>query len=598
MSRSRGGAPAPPPSGTPAHAFARKGDLLMNRVSLALAVLLLVQLVVGAGRAGAQTLIGPSGPSGLTFAVPAISTRRVWPAEEPSHGELTDRLALMATPGEYEPASFVIYALTDLEAVHPQAGDLVNGEQVISAANVDIKLVKRWFQAGTAWWGRDQDKSRRVLVPELLLNDPYLVRVDPEKQENYLKCRFADRTEYVWISDPTDRAGRQQLLQEQLPVQDSPVLLPVDIAAQTNEQFWVTVRVPADTPPGTYKGQIALYAQGSPAGELQLELTVLPFVLAAPYYTSSIYYRGVLDPTGVGSISSERKTRQQYVTEMKDMVAHGVTNPIIYQPLHTLEEVLRIRGELGLNHQPLYYLGVRTYDPVERVQEALALAKRYGIPEVYFYAIDEAAGQELANQREAFRRVHAAGGKVFTASYKPGAFELVGDLLDLLVNHGRLSQAEAAKWHSAGQRIWSYGNPQSPPEDPDVFRRNYGLLLWKNGYDGAATYAYQDGFGSIWNDFDHPTFRDHNFTYPTVDGVIGTIAWEGYREGVDDVRYLTTLLQSIDAAESSADTRRLRLAGEARAYLAGLSPLGNLDEIRRQLIDYILRLRAGEAEGR
>ena len=25
--------------------------------------------------------------------------------------------------------------------------------------------------------------------------------------------------------------------------------------------------------------------------------------------------------------------------------------------------------------------------------------------------------------------------------------------------------------------------------------------------------------------------------YPTVDGMIDTIAWEGFREGVDDVRY-------------------------------------------------------------
>ena len=33
----------------------------------------------------------------------------------------------------------------------------------------------------------------------------------------------------------------------------------------------------------------------------------------------------------------------------------------------------------------------------------------------------------------------------------------------------------------------------------------------------------------------------------TVDGVIDTIAWEGYREGVDDVRYVTTLQKAIEA---------------------------------------------------
>jgi hypothetical protein len=57
----------------------------------------------------------------------------------------------------------------------------------------------------------------------------------------------------------------------------------------------------------------------------------------------------------------------------------------------------------------------------------------------------------------------------------------------------------------------------------------------------SATYAYQHSFCNIWNDFDDPVFRDHVFAYPTVNGVIDTTAWEGYREGVDDVRYLTKL---------------------------------------------------------
>jgi len=39
--------------------------------------------------------------------------------------------------------------------------------------------------------------------------------------------------------------------------------------------------------------------------------------------------------------------------------------------------------------------------------------------------------------------------------------------------------------------------------------------------------------------------------YPTVDEVIDTLQWEGYREGVDDTRYLATLLSAIDQAESS-----------------------------------------------
>lgn len=552
-------------------------------------VLLLYVLTAQQG-VGAQQRIGPQGEDGLTFAIRAISGWRVEPMDVPATDQLTSKVAMLATPGEYEPASFGIFARRDLRGVWPVVGDLISGANVIAAENVDIKLVKRWYQAGTAWVGRDQDKRSRVLVPELLLNDPALVKVDREKQENYLALRFGSETTYRWISDPVDRGGRVQLSREEWPVQDSSSLLPIDIAAHTNEQYWITVHVPAQTAPGVYTGTIVLNDQDGVAGQLQLEVTVLPFTLAEPYFESSIYYRGVLDTQGTDSISSERKTREQYKAELADMVAHGVTNPILYQPLESLGEVLEIRGELGLNHQPLYYLGVRTYDPVHRIGATLALARQYGIPDVYFYAVDEAAGEELRRQRADFERVHAAGGRVFAASWQPGSFELVGDLQDLYINHGRLSMAEASKWHSTGKRIWSYGNPQSPPENPEVFRRNYGWLLWKNGYDGAATYAYQDGFGSVWNDFDHPSYRDHNFTYPTVDGVIGTIAWEGYREAVDDVRYLTTLIQAIAKAKASSDPAMTRLAAAAENYLSAFSAWDDLDEIRGHIIYYILKL--------
>jgi hypothetical protein len=559
------------------------------RVVLILMLVCLSLLISQAGWA-AQDRIGPQGTDGLTFRLKAISGRRLDPFQPPAADTLTDQIALFMTPGEYEPVSFGVFAQKDLQDVLPVAGDLTSGNQVIPAANIDIKLVKRWYQAGTAWLGRDQDKSRRVLVPELLLNDPALVKVDYENKENYLALHFDTGIEYVWISDPTDCSGRMRLLPHEWPVRDSAALLPVDIASGSNEQYWVTVHIPETALPGAYTGYITFYDHEGRAGQLQLQVTVLPFTLAPPVHESSIYYRGVLDTFGIGSISAERKTEQQYRAELADMVAHGVTNPIVYQPLESLASVLKIRAEFGLNQQPLYYLGVRTYDPEFRIAAALALAKQYGIPEVYFYAIDEAAGAELAKQRPDFERVHAAGGKVFAASWQPGSFELVGDIQDLYINHGRLSLTEARKWHNAGKRIWSYGNPQTPAENPELYRRNYGLLLWINEHDGAAPYAYQDGFGNIWNDFDHLDYRDHNFTYPTVDGVISTIAWEGYREAVDDLRYLNTLLQAITVAKAGTDVELMATAEEAEAYLAGLTAQGDLDEIRGLLSYYILKL--------
>ena len=37
--------------------------------------------------------------------------------------------------------------------------------------------------------------------------------------------------------------------------------------------------------------------------------------------------------------------------------------------------------------------------------------------------------------------------------------------------------------------------------------------------------------------------RSWGFVYPTIDGVIDTISWEGQREAADDVRFITLFRQ-------------------------------------------------------
>lgn len=162
----------------------------------------------------------------------------------------------------------------------------------------------------------------------------------------------------------------------------------------------------------------------------------------------------------------------------------------------------------------------------------------------------------------------------------------MGGLLDLAIFSGPPRPEEAENYHRIGHQIFCYGNPQVGVEQPETYRRNFGLLLWKAGYDGAMDYAYQHSFGHGWNDFDHPACRDHNFAYPTVDGVIDTIEWEGFREGVDDVRYITTLIKTIREARQ----RKPEMTKEAEQWLEALDPARDLDSIRTQVIDWILKL--------
>ena len=467
---------------------------------------------------------------------------------------------------------------------------------------VDIKVVKCWYQSGSAWVDvHQQYRGNKVLVPELLLNDDSLVKVDHDKQANYLRLDFPEGGRYVGIDSPEDSTAFEILSVNAFPVRDSDHLLPITIPAGSNKQLWMTVAVPDSSEAGTYTGTIDLAAEGESLGSLALSLRVLPFRLAAPKrydlksdFESSIYYRGKLHRDyPEGSISSEYKSNRQLKSELHNMFIHGVSNPTVYQERDEtlLGAYLRLREEVGMGGQPLYTT-IRTLSPPAHIKAAVALAGSYGIPEVYFYGIDEAGGDKLASQRPAWEATHAAGGKVFVAGYPGSNFAAMGDIQDLLICAGVPSREEAEKWHSAGHKIWCYANPQGGVENPEIYRRNFGLLLYRHNYDGAATYAYQHAFGNIWNDFDSPDCRDLNLTYPTVDGVIDTIAWEGYREGIDDIRYATTLRLEIEKARHSGDRQLEDAALAAETYLetCDVERRGNLDAIRLEIINHIMHL--------
>jgi len=331
--------------------------------------------------------------------------------------------------------------------------------------------------------------------------------------------------------------------------------------------------------------------------EIPLRVEVLPFDLDKPMVRYSIYYRGKLRKSGAGSIGSEWKSPEQYLAEMRDLKAHGVEYPTSYQAYdkELLIKAFDIRRRAGLPTGPLYTLAIGTGDPTtpealtglkQAVGQWLATAKELGCDELYIYGRDEAVEEKLKSQRAAWAAVHEAGGKVFVAC-STGTFEAMGDLLDLAVHDTYPNPANAAKFHSAGHQIFCYAHPQVGPELPQSFRRNYGLVLWKADYDGAMPYAYQHGFGDIYVD-DDSGYRDHVFAYPTVDGVIDTVQWAGFREGVDDVRYVTTLMSTIKQAKKNP--AKTADADQAERWLDQLDINRDLDVVRREIVARIRRL--------
>jgi hypothetical protein len=516
------------------------------------------------------------------------SPEKILPSTFPVPAQLNSTVSLKACPGEFEPASFIIRANTDLTDITFQASDLKDNKgNIISKETIELHYVACWYQAGTEHW---VVTDQHDLVPELLVKDPNLVQFNTQDKTNSLKVTMNGQEQYINISDPNGSFPDGAV------IQDADTLQPLSLSTKTNRQIWITIHVPDSAASGEYQGKLGIELPGNQSQSVDVKLEVLPFKLEDSVLEYSIYYRGKYDPDRAKPLSDDWKDLTQYESELKNMRDHGVDNPNVYQPLNEnrVKQVLSLRNEIGLPTENLYVLGTSTgklahISLEELLQEVVkwqSLASSYGYDQMYIYGKDEATGDKLLEQRNAWQAIHEQGAKVFVACTAE-AFDLVGDLLDYPILHagydkkdqvGNFKPEEVAKWHSQGHRVAIYSNPQVGVENPHIYRKNFGLALWANGYDGAMNYAYQHADGHIWNDFDGDNYRDHVFAYPTTNGLINTVQWEGFREAVDDVRYLSTLVSLNGVKESEIKTW---IHDEISKDTPPL-------EIRKQIIDKIL----------
>jgi hypothetical protein len=542
--------------------------------------------------AGVHALSALEGtPDLVHYTVRPISNTPVLPSGPPTVGGMGVGLSMAACPGEIEPVSFAVHALADLSSLQVEPGDLT-GPGTISAGSIDPYLVKVWHQAG--FYMGDPHTRMRPLVPELLLKDDALVRVDFETRQNYLRHSAADgTTAYRLCSGPSI-----ENLEDVQP-RDADTLQPVDVRAGMTQQYWLTLRVPDDAEPGEYAGTVTLRYGPDQEYQIPIQLTVYPFELPPSPLTYSTFNRGrVAGEAAEPTINTEYLTLEVYEREIRNQVEHGILHPNSYDGFERLRPALEARRRAGVATDRFFsvdlaYLvresaaGKEGF--LERLTEAIgqwkAVLEEFGYEELWVMGIDEARGAKLESQVHVIDAVHRAGAKFWAAATHVSTFDVVGDRMDLCIMAGYPRREEAKQWHSAGHQIFCYGFPQTDFEQPEVYRRNYGLYLWRAGYDGAMLYAYRHGFEHVWNDFDYlPRRRDHTLVYPTANGLINTLAWEGMREAVDDVRYMAALQNAIGNAEGS------EIATRALMVVNALDLDGPLDEARATIVESILDL--------
>jgi len=523
------------------------------------------------------------------------------PDAEPAGGVVTNVLGCAAARGEIETVSFSVRPERDLSKVDFVPSDLTGPDGAkIPASAADFALVKCWYRAGGRWgtsWSGHTGKPE--LINDLVLHDNDLIRV--EESEDYVDRTILVRMSYpegpVWVDMKKHGRGGDHFRHELFPVMDAKKFVPFDLKKDRFQQYWLTWKVPADAKPGLYRGTLLVKEDGRDLDSLPLELEVYPFELPTArthYDTSRRFISSWMGTPTIGDIlkhgkdlaSAERKVFNIY-RSLADHNAHEPSAPGLFKENSTddlnVRSLILMRragmdcdtliggpsGEfwwaanpeapfISPEQDPALYARQRASYLKKLEVQAAVYDKYLGHRNNYFCGPDECGSYMHYRLYGFFTDIHKMG--MFTWG-DSGVAKDVAWSLDMDDAPAAARHTRAWEWHNGSAKVVTYAGTFTGPSCPDIWRRTKGLRYYYADFDGLHEYTLYYNRWNHWNDFKwRGNYTQMQIVYPTYDGIIATIAWEGVREGLDDIRYLSLLRLRAEAAMKSSDPK-VRAAG-------------------------------------
>lgn len=538
------------------------------------------------------------------YAVPPLSELKRLPGTYPADGLPGGPLRIVAAGDEYEAASFVLYPFQSLDRVELAASPLAGpGGAVLPAAALDLKVVKVWFQNGNAWNSYFADVGL-VPVPELLLNDEALIKVDAAATANYARVRSAGGDAWTWISPPRRLDTGFDPYTEGFA--DADTLQPVTLAAGEFKQFFLTVHVPKGAKPGLYTGQVTLSRAGKPLAAIPVSLRVLPFDLPLP--------KTRFDPDRdfvvslMGAWPRLRPDHPALLPTLKNLRRHNLLHlgPEVRfdAPQERIAKHVALMKEAGFQTRPIIsgnlpWVGQHdgtplTFDELMTIkrsaqQWAAFYSNHFGHTEAAIGLGDEQGAAWVAKTRPAWRIVNQEGLKTALAGHGH-IFVKGGHMLDYHPTAGSPDEkAKTETWNTVGHAyVGFYASQHNGSENPAYVRRQHGLLGYLSNFGMVDNYEFAYG---PWNDLAYDLYKPMVLAYPTSRGLVDTLEWEGFREGIDDIRYATLLNRLALEARASKDWDRIYAGRRALQWFALMDGTRvDLDAARLEMIEKILEL--------
>lgn len=469
-------------------------------------------------------------------------------SESPRDATCTE-LSGFGTPGETVSLSFSVAASAYSGGLVVHATSLTSETHCIPQNRIETYVVRRWTQAGIGVYQADA-----MEVPELLVKDDSQSLADGYRRRYKLKPgpRWSLRSIYQYQPPDIRLSGPAKTLLE----------------PGETKQIWVSVTVPDDCPPGLYRGkvQIRTNVPAQKTIDIPVVVQVLGFRLYEPDKILLLWFRGTLDWQ---RSSQHYLPVKQFKSQLQDIRRHGFRSITLNENNPNLaQRAVDIAEAVGFDQYVVFH------PPYPKDPHKLRFKKLKPV----FYLSDEmdmhGDGAVMAHQRHA-RQVDAWGGTSFCSLFHNRFVKRLQDPQDIghlpnvvslylpaNLDYFFLYSQFADVRHTTTCYYWL-----THMEKPNVHRVLAGLYLYRSQADGITPYCYQhlpQYPYSPYDDFDQwepgfhvgeerRPFKDHMTTYPARRGSVPTVQWEGLREGIQDLKYLTTLEHLIRCADASGN---------------------------------------------
>ena len=469
--------------------------------------------------------------------------RLIFPTSIPDDAEIDKPLQCFAAPGEREPVAFAVRALRDMDDVQVTCTSLVNDAgATIAPDRVSIRPVRYGTKEGQSRWGPFH--SDPMVVPQYLASNEH-----------------------------------------------------VDISGATSQQYWVTVCVPEDAPPGYYRATVTVSATNAGSTQLPLEVEVLPIRLREP---DRIYFGMYHRPVGDEAFRAAawRDMREHGMTSVglccnlgADLKLNGDRVQVNFDGSGDLERAVGEYVRAGFSMPIDWLMGSDVLRWCKKQAEGdeeksaayyrqiivaiLEHGRKNHWPEVIFQPLDEPFEHtsRLDDTERCLRILKSIPGVCTEEdgpNGNPETLERLYDLCDVLVYHDgpvlHRGTYDAEGWKAFlqrlqedGKEVWFY-NLDLTGWHPEVLRFGYGFGLFQAGGTGVIQWSYQTAFQPDKPELVYQRPGTIIYQYPPAGDETGgpTLAWEATREGVDDYRYLFTLQKLMEELAARNDGRAAR----------------------------------------